>query len=93
VVTLDALTFLVMGIVLFSIPDIPRTKREEHLTGGWKIPGFARLMSMKVVFTLSILTLFMLFAQGFQSVTFSLYSQKTLAAGASGYGCCFPPLG
>lgn len=93
VMLLDALSFLIMGIVLLSVPDLPRRRKGESTTERGSLLGFGALTRMRVVFLLTMVTLFMLFSQGFQSVTLSVYSQRTLVAGASGYGLLLSAFG
>ncbi len=93
VLLLDALSFLIMGIVLLSIPDLPLVQVEESSVERGRLLGFGTLVRMRLVLLLTTMTLFMLFVQGLQSVALSVYSQRTLVAGASGYGLLLSAFG
>jgi len=93
VLLLDAASFLVMGAVLRSLPDLPRRQTPDHHVGHSRLPGFGALVRTRGVFLLAMLTVFMLFIQGLQSVALSVYSQRTLVAGASGYGLLLSAFG
>jgi predicted MFS family arabinose efflux permease len=93
VMLLDALSFLIMGVILFSIPALPRRENLESKIEQGELPGFGTLMRMRIVLLLTLMTLFMLFSQGLQSVALSVYSQRTLIAGVSGYGLLLSAFG
>lgn len=89
VLLIDALTFLLMGVMVLALPHIQRGNlvpaRDSKRPGG-NLLGFGTLFRMKRVLLLSILTLLFLFMQGLTEVTIPVYSQKTLNSGSAGYG-------
>lgn len=93
VLLIDATTFLVMGFVTFSIPDVRRGRTGQSAAERGRLLGFGTLVRMKSVRVLTGLTLLMLFVQGLQAVALALYSQRTLQAGASEYGLLLSAFG
>jgi MFS family permease len=93
VLWLDALSFLIMGVVLLSLPDLPRGQPAAGGLERGRLPGFGTLVRMRLVLLVVMLILFMLFVQGLQSVALAVYSQRTLVAGASGYGLLLSAFG
>lgn len=92
VLLFDAASFLLMCIVVLAMPDLQREKTGERETpGSWF--GFGTIARMKIVLLLSLLTLLFLFVQGMTEVAIPLYSQKTLSAGATGYGLLMSSFG
>jgi MFS family permease len=88
VLLLDALSFLVMGVMVVRLPHLPRPpgtaapSRHESRS----LLGFGILFRLKPVLVLSMLTLLFLFAQGASEIALPVYSQTTLRAGSVGYG-------
>ena len=93
VILLDALSFLVMGLVAFSLPTVRHEKLIEQKQGGGKWLGLDALFRLKTVRLLTALELFVLFIQGLQSVALAVYSERTLAAGAAEYGLLLSAFG
>ena len=85
---IDALTFLLMGVMVLVLPRIQRTQGEPARDGRrfGKLLGFGTLFRMKQVLLLSMLTLLFLFMQGLTEVAIPVYSQKMLGSGSAGYG-------
>jgi len=88
VLLVDALSFLLMGVMVLALPHIQRVNAETARDGKrpGNLLGFGTLFSMKPVLLLSILTLLFLFMQGLTEVAIPVYSQKTLNSGSLGYG-------
>lgn len=93
VLLIDAVTFLIMGFVTFSIPDVHREQIEENATEQRGLLGFGTLMRMRIVRLLTALMLLLLFVQGLQAVALAVYSQRTLEAGAAEYGLLLSAFG
>jgi len=93
VILLDALSFLVMGIVAFSLPTVRHEKFVEQNRDGGKWLGLDVLFRLKTVRLLTAFELFMLFIQGLQAVALAVYSERTLAAGAAEYGLLLSAFG
>jgi len=87
VLLIDAVSFLIMGAMVLSMPDIQRGQTTSEHTGERRsFLGISTLLSMRVVCLITALTLAFLFLQGMTEVVLPVYSQKTLATGATGYG-------
>ena len=88
VLLIDALSFLVMGVMVLALPRIQRTREEpaRHGKRSGNLLGFGTLFRMKTVLLLSLLTLLFLFMQGLTEVAIPVYSLKTLGSGSAGYG-------
>jgi MFS family permease len=88
VLLIDALSFLLMGIMVLALPLLQRANdrpaRGSKRSGN--LLGFGTLFNMKLVLLLSMLTLLFLFMQGLTEVAIPVYSQKTLGSGSAGYG-------
>lgn len=93
VLLIDVTTFLFMTVVTCSIPAARSERTYESAPERWSLLGFGTLMRMKAVRLLTALTLLLLFVQGLQSVALAVYSQRTLAAGASEYGLLMSAFG
>lgn len=94
VLLIDAASFLIMGMAVLSTPKIQREQIKGDAAAGqssWL--GFGTLLRMKAASLVTGLTLLFLFAQGLAEVAIPIYSQKTLAAGAVGYGLLMSAFG
>jgi MFS family permease len=94
VLLLDAASFVLMGTMVLSIPHLQslRTSMEE-VENHKSLLGFGTIFRMKAVRFLTVLTLLFLFAQGLAEIAIPVYSQKTLGAGAAGYGLLMSAFG
>ncbi len=94
VLLLDAASFVLMGAMVLSIPHIQslRTSMEE-VENHKSLLGFGTISRLKAVRFLTALTLLFLFAQGLAEIAIPVYSQKTLGAGAAGYGLLMSAFG
>jgi MFS family permease len=86
VILFDAITFVVMGFVAFSLPNIEIVRTERSLSEGVDWLGFRTLLNLKAVRLLTMFELFLLFIQGLQSVAISVYSKTVLGGSATEYG-------
>lgn len=88
VLLIDALSFLVMGVMVLALPRIQRANDEPTRKGkrSGNLLGFGTLFHMKTVLLLSLLTLLFLFMQGLTEIALPVYSEKTLGSGSVGYG-------
>ncbi len=94
VLLLDAASFVLMGTMVLSIPQIQSVHtRVKEVENRKSLLGFGTIFSMKAVRFLTVLTLLFLFAQGLAEVAIPVYSQKTLGAGAAGYGLLMSAFG
>ncbi len=94
VLLLDAGSFVLMGTMVLTIPRFQRDHvREEEVENRKSLLGFGTIFRMKAVRFLTVLTLLFLFAQGLAEVAIPVYSQRTLGAGAAGYGLLMSAFG
>ncbi len=94
VLLLDAVSFLLMGAMAISLPQM-----QNVLTGQGAVEkhrsllGFGTIFRMKTLRFLTVLTLLFLFTQGLAEVAVPVYSQNTLKTGAIGYGLLMSAFG
>jgi MFS family permease len=92
VLLFDAASFLLMCVMVLSVSNVRSEEiNERERPGSWF--GFGTIARMRVVLVLSLLTLLFLFVQGMTEVAIPVYSQKTLLAGATGYGLLMSSFG
>jgi MFS family permease len=89
----DALSFLLMGLLVFSLPVITRAPVEEHTMAKRDWLGFGPLFRIKEVRMLAILALIFFFSYGPLEAALPVYSEKILHAGAMGYGLLWSGFG
>jgi len=65
----------------------------EEVENHKSLLGFGTIFRLKAVRFLTALTLLFLFAQGLAEIAIPVYSQKTLGAGAAGYGLLMSAFG
>ncbi len=92
---IDAVSFLVMGLLVFSLPPVPRHVLKEasveQKTTWWG--GFDLLVRRKEIRLLTILSVIFFFAYGPLETALPLYSDRILHAGAQGYGLLWSGFG
>ena len=94
VLLLDAATFVFMGMMASALPHFARGRTGELETRSKRaFLGFGTIIQMRGVLWLTVLTLLFLFAQGLAEIAIPLYSQRTLGAGAAGYGLLMSAFG
>jgi MFS family permease len=94
VLLLDAASFLLMGAMTISIPQMQRVlPGQEKVENRRSLLGFGTIFRMKALRFLTILTLLFLFTQGLTEVAVPVYTQKTLGNGAVGYGLLMTAFG
>ena len=85
----DAASFVVMGLVALSLPEVPRAARATPVTGGPQggpSRRFGALLAMKEVRALTLLALVFFFSYGPLEAALPVYNQDVLHADAVGYG-------
>lgn len=96
VLLIDAVSFVIMGLLLYSLPDIARTakpagKAERNRPGKWSGFGvFFRLKEVRLITTLSFV--FFLAYMPLEPAL-PLYSRQQLGTDASGYGLLWSSFG
>ena len=94
VLLLDAGSFLLMGAMAISLPQMQVVLiGQEEVENRRSLLGFGTIFRMKALRFLTILTLLFLFAQGLAEIAIPVYSQKTLGTGAAGYGLLMSAFG
>ncbi|GHO60964.1 MFS transporter [Ktedonobacter robiniae] len=90
----DAVSFLLMGLLVFSLPSISRA--EHHAAPATKtnwLGGFALLTRFKELRLLTSLSVVFFFSYGPLEAALPLYSDRILHAGAQGYGLLWTGFG
>lgn len=94
VLFIDAVTFLLMGVLILMVPEPNRehkaTKPTEE-SNDWL--GFGTLWRIKEVRVVTALTVVFFFAYGPLEVALPFYSRQTIGAGPSGYGLMWTAFG
>lgn len=92
---IDAMSFLVMSAVAFSLPGLQRDDiREEKISFRETLfGGFISFIRMRAVGLIAAVSVVFLLVHGVQQVLLPVYSSEILAAGASGYGILASAIG
>lgn len=91
---LDAASFLLMGILVLTLPPIARRPRATQPTKeGARWLGFGTLFSLPAVPALTLLALVFFFSYGPLEAALPVYSSRTLHASAGGYGLLWTGFG
>jgi MFS family permease len=94
VLVLDAASFLLMGAMAISLPQLHDVLNVQSAVENRRsLLGFDTIFRMKALRFLTVLTLLFLFVQGLAEVAIPVYSQKTLGTGALGYGLLMSAFG
>jgi MFS family permease len=94
VLLLDAASFLLMGSMAISLPQMHNVLNVQSAVENRRsLLGFGTIFRMKALRFLTVLTLLFLFSQGLAEVAIPVYSQKTLGTGAVGYGLLMSAFG
>lgn len=91
---IDAVSFLFMGLLVFSLPPLARhTLKAKILAKTTWLGGFDLLFRRKEIRLLTILSLVFFFSYGPLETALPLYSDRILHAGAEGYGLLWTGFG
>jgi predicted MFS family arabinose efflux permease len=89
----DAASFLLMGLLMLTLPTIAREPRvAQHATANRWL-GFDALFGVRYVPSLTLLTLVFFFSYGPLEAALPVYSAQTLHANAEGYGLLWTGFG
>jgi MFS family permease len=95
VLVIDAVSFLVMAGVAYSLPNIAPPQASPEATtiqrGHWQ--GFRALVSLREVWIITLLSLVFFLAYYPLEPAFPIYSRDFLKAGAAGYGLLWSGFG
>lgn len=91
---IDALSFLFMGLLVFSLPPIARqTTRDASPVKQTWLSGFGLLFRTREIRLLTSLSVLFFFSYGPLEAALPLYSDKILHAGVQGYGLLWTGFG
>ena len=90
---IDAASFLLMGLLVLTLPNIGLTPRAAQPRGNHRWLGFGTLFSVRYVPTLTLLALVFFFSYGPLEAALPIYSSQTLHANADGYGLLWTGFG
>ncbi len=83
---IDALSFIVMSIIAFGLPNIRQEKPERPVKAQRTGLGFGPMLRLREVRTLTALSVIFFFAYGPLEPALPVYSRDVLNAGAAGFG-------
>jgi MFS family permease len=90
---IDAASFLLMGLLLLTLPTITREPRVAPHAAANRWLGFGALFSLRHVPALTLLSLIFFFSYGPLEAALPVYSSQTLHADAGGYGLLWTGFG
>jgi predicted MFS family arabinose efflux permease len=90
---IDAASFLLMGLLVLTLPAIAREPRVAQHAAANRWLGFGALFSLPYVPALTLLTLVFFFSYGPLEAALPVYSSQTLHANADGYGLLWTGFG
>jgi predicted MFS family arabinose efflux permease len=90
---IDAASFLLMGLLVLTLPTIAREPRVAQHAAADRWLGFGALFSLRFVPALTLLTLVFFFFYGPLEAALPVYSGQTLHANAGGYGLLWTGFG
>jgi MFS family permease len=90
---IDAASFLLMGLLLLTLPTITREPRVARHAAANRWLGFGALFSLRHVPALTLLSLIFFFSYGPLEAALPVYSSQTLHADADGYGLLWTGFG
>jgi len=93
VLFIDAASFLLMGLLVLTLPTITREPRVAELSAANRWLGFGALFSLRSVPALTLLSLVFFFSYGPLEAALPVYSGQTLRANADGYGLLWSGFG
>jgi MFS family permease len=90
---IDAASFLLMGLLMLTLPTIMRAPRvaKHAATDRWL--GFGALFSLRYIPALTLLSLVFFFSYGPLEAALPVYAGQSLHAGADGYGLLWTGFG
>jgi MFS family permease len=90
---IDGATFLLMGLLVLTLPTITREPRGAQHASANRWLGFGALFSLPYVPALTLLSLVFFFSYGPLEAALPVYSGQTLHADADGYGLLWTGFG
>jgi MFS family permease len=90
---IDAASFLLMGVLMLTLPAITREPHVAQHSSANRRLGFGALFSLPYVPALTFLSLVFFFSYGPLEAALPVYSARTLNANADGYGLLWTGFG
>src|SRR5499433_3346317 len=90
---IDAASFLLMGLLVLTLPTITREPRAAQHAAANRWLGFGALFSLPYVPALTLLSLVFFFSYGPLEAALPVYGRQTLHANAGGYGLLWTGFG
>jgi MFS family permease len=90
---IDAASFVVMGLLVLTLPNIPRQQHADLGPSRRRWLGFGALLARKDILALTLLAAVFFFSYGPLEVALPIYNQDALHAGATGYGLLWTGFG
>jgi MFS family permease len=90
---IDAASFLLMGLLVLTLPKITRQPRVAQHPAANRWLGFGALFSLRYVPALTLLSLVFFFCYGPLETALPVYSGQTLHSSADGYGLLWTGFG
>jgi MFS family permease len=90
---IDAASFLLMGLLVLTLPTITREPRVAQHAAANRWFGFGAMFSLRHVPALTLLSLVFFFSYGPLEAALPVYSGQTLHANADGYGLLWTGFG
>lgn len=90
---IDAASFVVMGLLVLTLPNIPRQHDIHRAHSGGRWMGFGLLFARKDLRALTLLAAIFFFSYGPLEAALPVYNQAILHAGATGYGLLWTGFG
>jgi MFS transporter, DHA3 family, macrolide efflux protein len=90
---IDAISFLLMGLLALTLPTITREAHVPQHTASNRWLGFGALFSLRYVPALTFLSLVFFFSYGPLEAALPVYSSEVLHANAGGYGLLWAGFG
>lgn len=90
---IDAASFLLMGLLVLTLPTIAREPYVAQPANAKRWLGFGALFSLRCVPAITLLSLVFFFSYGPLEAALPVYSRETLHAHANGYGLLWTGFG
>lgn len=90
---IDAASFVVMGVVMLSLPNVPRTHETDRGHAPDGMSGFGALIARRDLRALTVLAAIFFFSYGPLEAALPVYNRMVLHAGATGYGLLWTGFG
>jgi MFS family permease len=90
---IDAASFLLMGLLVLTLPNVDHAPRAAQPDAGKRWLGFGTLFNLRYVPALTLLALVFFFSYGPLEAALPVYSSQTLHANAEGYGLLWTGFG